>query len=499
MKVSGGRSEEEIRKFLKRKKNYIVITTYSSSYKVLNCCVEFDTKIEDEAHHLTSHNMALANKSNTYVQMLNISATKQIGLTATLKQLESVGEDGNIISNDNVAHFGEIIVRKNFLWAIKNEIVCDYLIQTITAIEEQLEEQLSRFNITNENDKRLFLSAYTSLKSINDGHSHHLLIYSNGIKKSKKIIYFVKLLLENKYFELSEIYYSDYNSNMKPGDKDNIICQFEGTEKGIISCVYCLSEGWDFPKLDAVVFAENMSSVIRTIQCLLRASRKWKNDPNKISKIILPILIRDDWLENNDNPDLKKVREVIHQMGSEDETVEHKIKVCCIEIKPQPSRRKEDEHLLQDFGEYDEELTQKLRLKTTSRTALGMTYEKTRKILTEKNIKSKQSYMELCKRDNRLTPDPERVFKSQFTDWFEFLSLDKKDYYDVNACKDKVANYLASITIENIFDLANVCSGLCKLDPRFPPDTLWVDCYKIKDLGDIISILPKKKKVSKIL
>ena len=51
----------------------------------------------------------------------------------------------------------------------------------------------------------------------------------------------------------------------------------------------------------------------------------------KITKIILPILNKDDLIENN-NPDLKKVREVIYQMGLEDETITQKIKVFKVQL-----------------------------------------------------------------------------------------------------------------------------------------------------------------------
>jgi len=502
--VSGGVSEDDIQQFLEKYEHRcIVITTYSSSHKVNTATqrsnFKFAMKILDEVHHLTTHNMLLASTAKTYIQMLKIPAVKQLALTATIKQLESMGSDENVISNDNVVHFGEIIDRKCLLWAINNNIVCDYVIQTIITNEEQFEQQIRQFNIIDENDKRLFLSAYASLKSIHEGHSHHLLIYSNNKENSLKLILFVKLLLENNYFELPDLYYSNYHSEMNNKVQSNIISLFENTTQGIITCVYCLGEGWDFPLLDAVVFGENMTSNIRIVQSVLRASRKNRNKPNKKTKIILPILNRDDWLENNDNSDLKKVREVIYQMGLEDETIEHKIKVSCIEIKkqkPKPRPELEDTRS-EDFGEYDDELTQNLRLKTTTRTALGTSYEKTRKILVEKNIKSKEAYMELCERDNRLTNEPEIVFKSQFTNWIEFLSI-RRVYYELDMCKSKVVEYLAQHpTIGNSYlDLAVVSSELCKLDPQFPPNGLWVDYYNIKDLCDIITIAPKKKKIT---
>lgn len=502
--VSGGVDTENIMRFLENnQKKCIVITTYSSAHKVYTATQDtrfvFGMKILDEVHHLTTNNMRLAHTTKKYIQMLNISSVKQLSLTATLKQLESMCDDGIVVSNDNVEYFGEIIDRKCLLWAINENIICDYVIQTIITNEEQLEQQLSRFHIIEENDKRLFLSAFASLKSIFDGHSHHLLIYSNNKDNSLKLTQYIKMLLDDNYFDIPDLYYSNYHSEMKSKDQKEIINNFEKAKFGIITCVYCLGEGWDFPLLDGVVFAENMTSNIRIVQSALRASRKNKKDTNKKTKIILPILNRDDWLENNENPDLKKVREVIYQMGLEDETITQKIKVFRIDIekqKPKP-REKEEREMIDEFGEYDDELTQKLRLKTIKRTALATTYEKARKIIADKNIKSKESYYELCERDNRLSKEPEIVFKGQFTNWIEYLSIERV-YYDLETCKNKVGEYLLLYPeIKKYYlDLSIVSNELCKIDILFPPNGLWVEYYNVKDLRDIITITNKKKKSS---
>lgn len=502
--VSGGVDTENIMRFLENnQKKCIVITTYSSAHKVYTATHHtrfvFGMKLLDEVHHLTTNNMRLAHTTKKYIQMLNIPSVKQLSLTATLKQLESMCNDGIVVSNDNVEYFGEIIDRKCLLWAINENIICDYVIQTIITNEEQLEQQLLRFHIIEENDKRLFLSAFASLKSIFDGHSHHLLIYSNNKDNSLKLIQYIKMLLDDNYFDIPDLYYSNYHSEMKSKDQKEIINNFEKAKFGIITCVYCLGEGWDFPLLDGVVFAENMTSNIRIVQSALRASRKNKKDTNKKTKIILPILNRDDWLENNENPDLKKVREVIYQMGLEDETITQKIKVFRIDIEKQKPKKRENEEgeIVDEFGEYDEELTQKLRLKTIKRTALATTYEKARKIIADKNIKSKESYYELCERDNRLSKEPEIAFKGQFTNWIEYLSIERV-YYDLETCKNKVSEYLLLYPeIKKYYlDLSIVSNELCKIDILFPPNGLWVEYYNVKDLRDLITITNKKKKSS---
>lgn len=505
--VSGGVDTKNIMQFLENnQKKCIVITTYSSAHKVYTATQHtrfvFGMKLLDEVHHLTTNNMRLAHTTKKYIQMLNIKSVKQLSLTATLKQLECIRYDGSVISNDNVEYFGEIIDRKCLLWAINENIICDYDIQTIITNEEQLDQQLLRFHILEENDKRLFLSAFASLKSIFDGHSHHLLIYSNNKDNSLKLIQYIKMLLDDNYFDIPNLYYSNYHSEMKLKDQKEIINNFEKAKFGIITCVYCLGEGWDFPLLDAVVFAENMTSNIRIVQSALRASRKNKNDINKKTKIILPILNRDDWLENNENHDLKKVREVIYQMGLEDETITQKIKVFRIDIEKQKpkKREKEESEMVDEFGEYDDELTQKLRLKTIKRTALATTYEKSRKIIADKNIKSKESYYELCKKDNRLSKEPEIVFKGQFTNWIEYLSIERI-YYDFETCKNKVGEYLLLYPEikKHYLDLSIISNELCKLDTNFPPNGLWVEYYNVKDLTYIITITNKKKNIGVII
>jgi len=505
--VSGGVDVENIMRFLENNnKKCIVLTTYSSAHKIYTAAnyssFVFSMKINDECHHLTSHSMRTSDTTKKYVQMLNIPSVKQLSLTATLKQLEGMCDDDNVVSNDNVEYFGEIIDRKCLLWAINENIVCDYVIQTIIANEEQLEQQLSRFHIVEENDKKLFLSAFASLKSIHERHSHHLLIYSNNKENSLKLVQYIKMLLDDKYFDIPDLYYSNYHSEMKSKDQKEIIDNFEKAKFGIITCVYCLGEGYDNHNIDAVVFAENMSSNIRIVQSALRASRKNKKDTTKKTKIILPILNRDDWLENNENPDLKKVREVIYQMGLEDETITQKIKVLRIDIEKQKTkpREKEEKEIVDEFGEYDDELTRILRLKTTKRSSLSTTYEKARKINADKSIKSKEEYFELCEKDNRLSSEPELTYNGQFTNWIEYLCIERI-YYELESCRNKVGEYLSLYPEikKHYLDLSLVSNELCKLDNNFPPHGLWVEYYGAKDLRDIITITNNKKKRGVVL
>jgi predicted helicase len=505
LKILGGIEVEDIILFLRENnRKCILITTYSSSHKVFNATNQinfvFDIKINDEVHHLTSNNFN-NNESKTFVNILKVNSVKQISLTATLKLLENndkISSNDIIVSNDNIDYFGKIINKKCLLDAINNNIICDYVIQTIITDEKILNELLLEIGIEEINDKRLFLSAYTALKSIFEEHSHHILIYSNNKNNSLKIIEYINLILNKKYFVIPNLFKSNYHSEMTSKEQKEILNNFEKIKFGIITCVYCLGEGWDFPLLDAVVFSENMSSNIRIVQSALRASRKNKLEPNKITKIIIPILNKSNWLENNENSDFNKVREIIYQMGLEDETISQKIKVLNIEIKKNNSNQKNNNNnnslTNNDLGIYNDELTKSLILKTNKRTSIGITYEKARKIIREKNIKSKEEYYELCNNDNRLEKEPEIIFKGQFTNWIEYLSIERI-YYDLETCKNKVYEYLLLYPdIKKNIDLSFVCNELCKIHSLFPPNKLWIEYYNVKDLQEIIKIIVNNKK-----
>ena len=139
-------------------------------------------------------------------------------------------------------------------------------------------------------------------------------------------------------------------------------------------------------------------------------------------------------------------------------------------------------------------------MKTINRRALDITYEKARKILIEKNIKSKTEYFKLCKIDNRLTNEPEIVYNGQFTNWIDYLNIERK-YYDLENCKNKVQEYLNKYQDlkKNNLDLSVICCDLCVLDVKFPPSCLWVDYYNVNELRDLIVIHSVKKKISTLL
>jgi hypothetical protein len=179
-------------------------------------------------------------------------------------------------------------------------------------------------------------------------------------------------------------------------------------------------------------------------------------------------------------------------MGLEDETISQKIKVFHMDIVQQKKGNKSVKQS-SDIGEYDDELTKQLRLKTVKRAALSTTYEKARKIIAEKHIKRKEAYYELCERDHRLTTEPEIVYKGKFTNWIEYLTIDKSEYYDLETCKQKVSEYITPNMRQFHLQLDIICKELCGKDTLFPACDLWEEFYN-KPLRELIVIHTKKKR-----
>jgi len=158
---------------------------------------------------------------------------------------------------------------------------------------------------------------------------------------------------------------------------------------------------------------------------------------------------------------------------------------------------------LVNFGEYDEELTSKLRLKTVRRNVLGTSYSKARTIVREHRVRSIEEYMELCDKDNRLSKDPETLYRGSFVNWIEFFGMDDP-FYSLEECRIKVAKYMVEQRANDIkagklesMDLSSISKALCGQDANFPPHGLWVDYYGVANMREIVGSSGMVTSVSK--
>ena len=276
------------------------------------------------------------------------------------------------------------------------------------------------------------------------------------------------------------------------------IKRYETTIYSIGYVVAKYSMGYDFNKLDFICLSDPKLSIQDIKQCIgrgIRPDELGQNGSNKekVLNVSLPV-----YIDKNGDNKYEKIIEVLKYLLYDIEIPFEEIE---FQNRHSPSVEKA-QHKSNDYDGINDVKSTLLNLLEleNKRTTLGTSYEKARKIIADKNIKSKESYYELCERDNRLSKEPEIAFKGQFTNWIEYLSIERV-YYDLETCKNKVGEYLLLYPEikKHYLDLSILSNDLVKIDALFPPNGLWVEYYNVKDLRDIITITNKKKKMGVIL
>jgi hypothetical protein len=254
------------------------------------------------------------------------------------------------------------------------------------------------------------------------------------------------------------------------------------------------SMGYDFNKLDFICISDPKLSIQDIKQCIgrgIRPDELGNNGSNKEKLLIVSLPVYFD--ENCDNK-YEKIIEVLKYLLYDIEIPFEEIK---FKNRYTLHDNKEKKPNINDYSGINDVKSILLNLLEldNKKTILDITYEKAKKIIADKNIKSKESYYELCDKDNRLYKEPDIIFKNKFTNWIDYLGIERI-FYDFETCKNKIEEYLLLFPeIKNNIDLSLICNELCKIDNLFPPSDLWVEYYNLKNLGEIIIIINKKKKM----
>ena len=299
----------DIKKYLKSNTRYkIVLTTYHSSKKICEATNEinfkFDLGIFDEVHHL------LSKKSKKFKFMLDILCNKKLLLTATPKMGNETRTNYSLESSKPFIGKSNI---KTVKWAIDNNYITNYNI-VILNFDNLKNIQNYDMLLDKYEDVNFIISAYMALLSIDKGISKKILIYANSIINSQHINELIKYFLDNNYFPQlhNKITHYELSSKNTMEDRTNTLCKFKTEDFSIMSSVKLFGEGFDFPKLDTVLFAEHMSSEVRIIQSALRPCRLDKINPNKVANILLPICEEDD----------SKIKQILQEMKSIDRIID---------------------------------------------------------------------------------------------------------------------------------------------------------------------------------
>ena len=336
-------NNRKIQQWLSSNPRGVILTTYRSSYKLLQLGVSFDFGILDECHHLCNvknylkdgddNDMDVVEEStNTHrnIDILDLDMKRQLGLTATMKELDT---DYEKIDNMDENTFGKIIDRKSILWGIENKYLCDYYLSVPKITAQELEELINNEDVSKD-DYYLYLSAYISLMSLTSGTRKKMLIFVNRIKDIEIIYkYIIHLSRSNQgfqSFDTTTVFRAIDVIYSRKVDTNSIVEEFNKISSGIMINCYKIGEGVDIPTLDAVLFADNMNSGIRIIQSALRPCRIDPNNPEKKAHIIVPMIYEHEDDQSYDDSDNIKtfdlLKQIIEEISISDENILQKVK-----------------------------------------------------------------------------------------------------------------------------------------------------------------------------
>lgn len=453
-------NDMDIHKWYRKYKKGIVISTYISASTKLQD-YSFDFVIFDECHHLCS-NINISNISSGYKGVFNIESKKQLSLTATMKQI--INDDS--IDNFDVKVFGSVIDSKSVKWSIDNKMITDYNVVTLSMQEEMITNIYSKFTDCNDKiEMDLFLAAYVALLSIHKYKTvTHMLLYVNEKKQAQIVEHYIQLIIESKIIPIDDdnIYYKSLTSDDK--NIDDKIERFSRFDYGIIVCVYIFGEGFDLPRLNGVLIATNMESVIRIIQYCLRANRLDPNNPDKIANIIIPFIDNNEIYSKTDNcGSFKRVRSIINALRHDDDNIISKVKGGNISFKS--SKSEESKYEITDIT-IDESIENVKLLLQHSKEGYSMQteYDLVRYLNIKLRLSSIQDYESLHDKHKYYISNPQEYFDADvWVNWYHFLGLNYSKYPATKAAWSKRCKEL-NITSQTYNDQYKLHDDL----PEFP-------------------------------
>ena len=479
-------NQVDIHKFINRKSSRckFVITTYDSCNHLSNFI--FDLKIGDEAHHLVG-----SENEKTKDSFHKIKSNKTLFMTATEKVIENNKTNKIIYSMDDKTIFGEIIDTKSISWAIEHKKITDYNLIILKNTEDEIDNIIYSMNLSENKEimqhKDLFLSAYMALKSIEKYiELTHILIYTNKTENAELIKDYIDIILQLNLIKINkENYYNKalhshskeklYDIKLSDGTvKEGEITKFKNSEWGIISSVYIFGEGFDCPRLNGVVFSENMESDIRIVQSTLRPNRLDSTFPNKKAFVIIPYIDTENFMTDNDS--FNKCRKIIAKIRNVDERIEQKINVVSLNKKSSksPDDVVEEKIKYHHIIENSEEL-EKIKLRLRYSRALDSMcseeqdeYNYVKQLNKELNIQSKEEYANdvIKNKHKNYIDNPEEYFKLKcvWTNWYDFIGVDTTTFIQY---KNLWIEFCKENNVKSLDDYKELCKIYEKL-PKNP-------------------------------
>jgi predicted helicase len=304
----------------------IVFTTYQSSDKLAAAArragIRFDLAILDEAHKTVgAHSKIFA----TLLNEKKVKIRRRLFMTATERVVR--GDRDDVLSMDNEKDYGSRFFLLSFKEAIKQRIITDYKILTMTVSDRHIRELIDENRILNLNSRDLdeaeaqSLAGGIALKQIFKKHGiRHAISFHRSIRAADRFREQQDAL--NRLREIGPITTNLHISSKKTaGQRSDLLREFVDHRRALMTNARCLTEGVDVPAIDCVMFADPKQSRIDIVQAAGRALRRCSG--KEYGYIAVPLIVPDkmDFEKFAETTAFRQVAQTITALSTQDERI----------------------------------------------------------------------------------------------------------------------------------------------------------------------------------
>ncbi len=272
----------------------IVFTTYQSSDKLAAAArqarIRFDLAILDEAHKTVG---VRSKKFATFLREKKINVRRRLFMTATERVFR--GDSDDVLSMDNERDYGKCFFQMSYKEAIRQHIISDYKILTMTVSDNRIRRLIEKNRILNLNLRDL---DEAEAQSVATGIALKRVFKKHGIKHA--ISFHRSIRAADRFREQQDAFNRlrdigprtinfHISSKKTAGERSDLLREFVSHKRTLMTNARCLTEGVDVPAIDCVVFADPKQSRIDIVQAAGRALRRY---PGKdYGYILLPLVV----------------------------------------------------------------------------------------------------------------------------------------------------------------------------------------------------------------
>jgi predicted helicase len=307
----------------------IVFTTYQSSDKLAAAArkarFKFDLAILDEAHKTVG---AHSKKFATLLRDKEINLRHRIFMTATERVFR--GDRSDVLSMDSEKDYGKRFFHLSFKEAIKQRIITDYKILTMTVSDRRIRELIDENRILNLNPRDLdeaeaqSVAAGIALKRVYQRQKiNHAISFHRSIRAADRFREQQDALnrLRNIGPKTTNLHIS---SKKTAGQRSDLLRRFVVHKCALMTNARCLTEGVDVPAIDCVMFADPKQSRIDIVQAAGRALRQYRGKER--GYIVVPLIVPakmdfETFAEFAETTAFRQVAQTITALSTQDERI----------------------------------------------------------------------------------------------------------------------------------------------------------------------------------